>query len=365
MAGGELSDGQLGKVKLDDDLSGPMAPPVRLRRLEHRRVRQGLLRPSRAGRGAAARRLPLPSPTGQGSSVAALSAPTTARRLRGHGRKPFDMTAPAATPVLETIAISKSFPGVQALEDVELQLYPGEVTALVGENGAGKSTLVKILTGVYAPDAGRILLDGADVDIPNAEAAFHRGITAIHQETVLFDELTVTENIFLGHPLTGRFGLLDWKAMRARTRAILDGARGRPRPRRAPARPRHRPQASRRHRPRAVGRRQDRHHGRADRRALPQGGRGALHHHRQAQARGQGDPLHQPQVRRDLPHRRPLCGLPRRPPGRRRPGRRRHPVEPDLADGRPHRRPHLPQGQGAARRDRADRRRLLPPDRVR
>jgi rhamnose transport system ATP-binding protein len=132
------------------------------------------------------------------------------------------MTEPALAPILETIAISKAFPGVQALEEVHLQLFPGEVTALIGENGAGKSTLVKILTGVYAPDSGRILLDGADVAIPNAEAAFHSGITATHQETVLFDDLTVTENVFLGHSITSRFGLLDWKAMRARTKGILD-----------------------------------------------------------------------------------------------------------------------------------------------
>ena len=132
------------------------------------------------------------------------------------------MTEPVATPVLATHGISKAFPGVQALEDVHLELFPGEVTALVGENGAGKSTLVKILTGVYAADAGHIRLDGAEVPIPNAQAAFHRGITATHQETVLFDELTVTENVFLGHPITGRFGMLDWKAMRARTQAILD-----------------------------------------------------------------------------------------------------------------------------------------------
>jgi rhamnose transport system ATP-binding protein len=127
----------------------------------------------------------------------------------------------AARPVLETTGISKSFPGVKALEKVELKLYPGAVTALVGENGAGKSTLVKILTGVYAPDSGRILLDGKEIHIPNAEAAFHLGITATHQETVLFDELSVTENIFLGHQIRNRFGLLDWKAMRARVEAIL------------------------------------------------------------------------------------------------------------------------------------------------
>ncbi len=132
------------------------------------------------------------------------------------------MTRDSAAPVLETIAVSKAFPGVKALERVDLKLYPGEVTALIGENGAGKSTLVKILTGVYAPDAGRIVLAGEDIHIPNAEAAFHRGITATHQETVLFDDLTVAENIFLGHFVTKRFGLLDWKAMRARAKAILD-----------------------------------------------------------------------------------------------------------------------------------------------
>ncbi len=127
----------------------------------------------------------------------------------------------SAVPALEAVGISKSFPGVKALENVELRLYPGTVTALIGENGAGKSTLVKILTGVYTPDSGTISLDGKPILIPDAESAFRRGITATHQETVLFDELTVTENIFLGHPIVGRFGLLDWKAMRTRTREIL------------------------------------------------------------------------------------------------------------------------------------------------
>jgi rhamnose transport system ATP-binding protein len=127
----------------------------------------------------------------------------------------------SAVPALEAVGISKSFPGVNALENVELRLYPGTVTALIGENGAGKSTLVKILTGVYTPDAGTISLDGKPIVIPDAESAFRQGITATHQETVLFDELTVTENIFLGHPIAGRFGLLDWKAMRKRAREIL------------------------------------------------------------------------------------------------------------------------------------------------
>jgi rhamnose transport system ATP-binding protein len=134
---------------------------------------------------------------------------------------PVTTPPPSPSPVLEMTGISKAFPGVKALEDVALRLYPGTVTALIGENGAGKSTLVKILTGVYRADEGEIRLGGSPVVIANAEDAFLSGITATHQETVLFDDLTVTENVFLGHPILGRFGLLDWKTMRDRTRTIL------------------------------------------------------------------------------------------------------------------------------------------------
>jgi rhamnose transport system ATP-binding protein len=126
------------------------------------------------------------------------------------------------SPTLTLSGISKSFPGVKALQEVGLELHPGEVTALIGENGAGKSTLVKILTGVYQPDAGEIRLEGTPILIPDAEAAFRFGITGTHQETVLFDDLTVAENIFLGHPILGRFGLLDWPAMHRRSKQILD-----------------------------------------------------------------------------------------------------------------------------------------------
>ena len=104
---------------------------------------------------------------------------------------------------------------MRALHDVSLSLYPGQVTALIGENGAGKSTLVKILTGIYQPDAGEISVDGKPVTLPSAHAAFEHGITAIHQETVLFDDLTVAENIFLGHAPRTRFGTIDWKTMRS------------------------------------------------------------------------------------------------------------------------------------------------------
>jgi rhamnose transport system ATP-binding protein len=130
-------------------------------------------------------------------------------------------SAAAVTAVLSLDGVIKDFPGVRALSSVSLSLYPGQVTALVGENGAGKSTVVKILTGIYQPDGGEILVDGEPVHFANAQAASAHGITAIHQETVLFDELTVAENIFLGHAPKGRFGLIDTAAMVARSRAIL------------------------------------------------------------------------------------------------------------------------------------------------
>ncbi|WP_050521994.1 sugar ABC transporter ATP-binding protein [Pseudorhodobacter wandonensis] len=130
-------------------------------------------------------------------------------------------SAAAVTAVLSLDGVIKDFPGVRALSSVSLSLYPGQVTALVGENGAGKSTVVKILTGIYQPDGGAILVDGAPVQFANAQAAAAHGITAIHQETVLFDELTVAENIFLGHAPKGRFGLIDTAAMIAKSRAIL------------------------------------------------------------------------------------------------------------------------------------------------
>ncbi len=107
--------------------------------------------------------------------------------------------APSATPILEMRGISQIFPGVKALDGVDIALYPGKVTALIGENGAGKSTLVKILTGIYRPNEGEILLDGQPVNFHSAQDAIDAGVTAIHQETVLFDELSVGENIFLVH----------------------------------------------------------------------------------------------------------------------------------------------------------------------
>jgi rhamnose transport system ATP-binding protein len=124
-------------------------------------------------------------------------------------------------PVLSLRGISKSFPGVKALQDVQLDLYPGQVTALVGENGAGKSTIVKVLTGIYQPEAGTISVEGVTMAFASPDAAARAGVTAIHQETVLFDELSVAENIWLGHAPRGRFGLIDRAAMRAKSVDLL------------------------------------------------------------------------------------------------------------------------------------------------
>ncbi|CAM3072595.1 sugar ABC transporter ATP-binding protein [Paracoccus nototheniae] len=125
--------------------------------------------------------------------------------------------------VLSLRGIVKTFPGVRALDGVQLDLFPGQVTALIGENGAGKSTIVKVLTGIYQPDEGQILVAGQPVRFPTAQAAGAAGVTAIHQETVLFDEMTVAENIFIGHAPRTRLGLIDRRAMRVRAAQILRG----------------------------------------------------------------------------------------------------------------------------------------------
>jgi rhamnose transport system ATP-binding protein len=126
-------------------------------------------------------------------------------------------------PILSLNRVTKTFPGVTALSEVSLDLYPGKVTALVGENGAGKSTVVKILTGIYQPDGGQIEIDGSAVRFPTAQDAGDAGVTAIHQETVLFDELSVAENVFLGHAPRGRWGLIDTREMVRKAREILTG----------------------------------------------------------------------------------------------------------------------------------------------
>src|SRR5215212_8152128 len=102
------------------------------------------------------------------------------------------------TPLLEMQQISKSFPGVKALDAVDFQIASGELVALLGENGAGKSTLMKILGGVYQPDAGRIRIDGREVTIRSVADAIALGIGFIHQELNVLDNLDVASNVFLG-----------------------------------------------------------------------------------------------------------------------------------------------------------------------
>ena len=118
--------------------------------------------------------------------------------------------------------ISKSFPGVQALEDVDFSLKSGEIHALVGENGAGKSTLIKILTGVEQPDIGTIILNQQTTSIRSPQHAQALGISTVYQEVNLCPNLTVAENILIGRePM--KLGSIDWKAMNNRARQILQG----------------------------------------------------------------------------------------------------------------------------------------------
>ncbi len=118
--------------------------------------------------------------------------------------------------------IEKQFPGVHALSQAQFELRPGEVHALVGENGAGKSTLMKVVAGVYAKDAGRILYKGREVEIPNPRAAQHLGISMIHQELNLMPHLTVAQNIFIGRePRRGIKFVLDEKQINERTQQLL------------------------------------------------------------------------------------------------------------------------------------------------
>jgi len=128
--------------------------------------------------------------------------------------------AAGAGPVLELQGIGKSFPGVQALKGVRFDMRAGEVHALLGENGAGKSTLIKIIAGVHRPDQGSIRIDGREVAFASPLEAQRAGIATIYQELLLFPELTVAENIFMGHAPRHRFGI-DWTKMRAQARALL------------------------------------------------------------------------------------------------------------------------------------------------
>lgn len=119
-----------------------------------------------------------------------------------------------AEPLLTLEGVTKRFGGALALDDVEFDLWPGEIHGLLGENGAGKSTLMKILSGVHSPDEGRITLRGNPVRFGSPSDAKAQGIGMIYQELSTMPALTVAENVFLGRHPTNRFGLVDWPAMR-------------------------------------------------------------------------------------------------------------------------------------------------------
>jgi rhamnose transport system ATP-binding protein len=161
-----------------------------------------------------------PDPNLPAKSQSAASPPNSARRGQRSG--PAGSTGSGVgAPVLVLQHAAKSFGAVQALMDGSIELYSGEAHALVGENGAGKSTLVKILAGVYQPDAGALLVDGKAVALHDPAAARAAGIAVIYQEPALFPDLTVAENMFIGRqPLTtGR--RIDRRAMHAEAAAIF------------------------------------------------------------------------------------------------------------------------------------------------
>ncbi|QEN90293.1 sugar ABC transporter ATP-binding protein [Labrys sp. KNU-23] len=126
------------------------------------------------------------------------------------------------TAVVSLHDISKSFSGVKVLRDVNFDVRSGEVHALLGENGAGKSTLIKVIAGVHQPDTGTLTVGGETVRFTSPRHARRHGIATVYQELLLFPELTVAENIFLGNAPRQKWGGLDWSAMRLRARQLLD-----------------------------------------------------------------------------------------------------------------------------------------------
>ena len=127
----------------------------------------------------------------------------------------------ATTPFLEMKGITKQFPGVLALNQVDLSVYPGRVLALVGENGAGKSTLMKVLSGVHRRDAGEILIEGKNVEITSPLASRQMGISIIYQELSVLNNMDVAENIFVGREKK-KNGFVDKKRQHEEARALLE-----------------------------------------------------------------------------------------------------------------------------------------------
>jgi simple sugar transport system ATP-binding protein len=142
------------------------------------------------------------------------------------GAEPVEPQPPviAGEPVLEVRGVTKRFGALAVLRGIDLVLRRGEVLGLVGDNGAGKSTLVKILSGLYSPDAGELVVEGEQVRFSSVEAARSHGIETVYQDLALIPQLSVFQNLFLGHEVTrlGPLRLLDKGAMRKLARQYLD-----------------------------------------------------------------------------------------------------------------------------------------------
>jgi len=123
--------------------------------------------------------------------------------------------------ILELNGITKIFPGVKALDNVQFELKKGEIHALMGENGAGKSTFIKVITGVHQPEAGEIKINGQKVVFKDPKDAYKMSIAAIYQHGTAYQHLTVTENIFMGHEKVRKSGLINWRQMHKEAKALL------------------------------------------------------------------------------------------------------------------------------------------------
>ena len=124
--------------------------------------------------------------------------------------------------VLQLKGIVKEFPGVKALDQMQFDLRRGSIHALIGENGAGKSTLMKVLSGIYQPDAGTIILDGQEVSVHGPLDAEHKGICIVHQELAVFNTTSVSENIFITNAPKNKLGMIDYNKMHKEVRELLD-----------------------------------------------------------------------------------------------------------------------------------------------
>jgi galactofuranose transport system ATP-binding protein len=152
--------------------------------------------------------------------------PDSPEPVRSHGpalAQHADATAQAGEiePILATKGVTKTFPGVKALQNVDFRLFPGEVHTLMGQNGAGKSTLINVLTGVVAPDAGVVHLGGQAVAFASPQEAEAAGVRTLYQEVNLCPNLSVAENVFAGRQ-PKRFGAIDWREIRRRAQAALE-----------------------------------------------------------------------------------------------------------------------------------------------